>query len=185
MKIISKLNLKIDVDAARQYYAELEKNFQHLKWIAPVGPVNLHGWSVHGIKNKPAPWPFMDPTNEPPGLENYFNTELVFGWAKEILELFPYGYRAAIGESPPGTVIPAHIDLPETHLHMVRLQIPVYTNKECIWTTADGDLNLEVGNAYIVDTSFEHGTRNFGTTRRVHFAMCIPRSNIDDIKKFF
>ena len=103
--------------------------------------------------------------------------------AKEILELFPYGYRAAIGESPVGTVIPPHTD--PTGPYMLRLQIPVYTNKDCIWTTADGDQHLEEGSAYIVDTSKEHSTRNFGTTARVHFAMCLPRTHLEDIKQYF
>lgn len=183
MKIISKLNIQIDVDYARKYYSELEENFQHLMWTAPVGATSLKGWSIHGIKGKQGLYPFMEEGNEPIGLENYFETELVFGWAKDILTMFPYGYRAAIGESPAGTVIPPHSD--PTGPYMLRLQIPIYTNEECIWTTADGDINLEVGNAYIVDTSYTHATRNFGKTRRVHFAMCIPRENLIDLNKLY
>jgi hypothetical protein len=185
MKIISKLNLKIDVDSVRHYYSEVEKNFQDLMWTVPVGPTSIKGWSIHGIKSWPKSslYPFMEEGNEPVGLENYFETDLVFGWAKEILELFPYGYRAAIGESPAGTVIPPHID--PTGSFMLRLQIPVYTNKDCIWTTADGDQHLEVGSAYVVDTSKVHSTKNFGKTPRVHFAMCLPKTHLDDIKKFF
>ena len=183
MKIISKLNLKIDIDSARHYYSKLEKNFQHLMWTASAGSTNLKGWSIHGIKYKSGLYPFMEEGNEPVGLENYFETELVFGWAKKILELFPYGYRAAIGESPVGTVIPPHTD--PTGPYMLRLQIPVYTNKDCIWTTADGDQHLEEGNAYIVDTSKTHSTRNFGTTARVHFAMCLPKTHLEDIKQYF
>ena len=44
MKIISKLNLKIDIDSARLYYSKLEKNFQHLMWTASAGSTNLKGW---------------------------------------------------------------------------------------------------------------------------------------------
>jgi hypothetical protein len=177
MKIISKLNIKIDVEKARKYYAEVEKNFQHRMWIVKTDLATIKGWSIHGVTGKPGLWPLMEKDMEPPGIENYFETELAFGWAKDMIELFPFGYRAGIGESSPGTVIPSHID-PNVE-HMVRLQVPIYTNEECIWTTADGDLNLEVGSAYIVDTAYMHGTRNFGQTPRVHFAMCIPRENLE------
>ena len=72
--IITKLNLEIDVESARHYYSELEKNFQRLMWTASAGATNLKGWSIHGIKSKSGLYPFMEEGNEPVGLENYFET---------------------------------------------------------------------------------------------------------------
>ena len=180
-KIIRKLNLQIDIERATEYYFELEKNYQHLKWEAPIGNVIIHAWSIHGIKGRPYPVPFFVPESEPAGIENYYETELVFGWARDIIEMFPYGYQAGIGSNPPGTIINAHSD--PTSPHMVRLHIPIITNINYTWTTSEGTVHLEAGSAYIVDTSYEHATVNAGSTPRVHFGMCIPRDKICQIEE--
>ena len=120
--------------------------------------------------------------SEPLGVENYYRSEICFDWAEEILDLFPYGYRAGIGVSPAGTVVQPHID--ENWPDMLRLHIPIHTNKEYVWHTHESDLHMEEGSVYLVDTSHLHATTNNGDTARVHFGMNIPRTDFNKIKKF-
>ena len=179
-----KLNIPIDTSKAQQYYSTLEKDYQHKKWESQLGDKTIYGWSIqvaHGVTDN---YGFYDSViNEPFGVESYYRSELCFDWVIEILDLLPYGYRAGIGVNPPGTVVPPHID--HNWSEMMRLHIPIHTNKDYEWTTHEGKLHMAEGSVYMVDTSFVHSTVNAGSSSRVHFGMNIPRANFDDIKKFF
>jgi len=177
-----KLKINVDVDKAQQYYLKLEKEYQHKKWESSLGNVTIHGWSLHVLNGITNNYGFYDSETEPLGVENYYRSELCFGWATEILDLLPYGYRAGVGVSPANTVVPPHID--SNWPDMMRLHIPIYTNSDYVWTTHEGRLHMEEGSIYVVDTSYEHSTTNAGTTARVHFGMNIPRSKFHEIKKF-
>lgn len=182
-RMFYKLKIDIDVDKAQQYYATLEKDYQHKKWTCPLGDVSIYGWSLHILNGVVGNYGFYDVNVEPLGVENYYRSNICFGWAKDILDLLPYGYRAGIGVSPPGTKVPPHID--ENCGDMLRLHIPIQTNKNYVWHTSGPDFHMELGSAYLVDTSNLHSTTNAGETARVHLGMNIPRVNFDDIKKFF
>jgi hypothetical protein len=177
-----KLNLKIDVDKAQEYFLTLKNDFQHKKWEANIQDKKIFGWSLHILNGVTGNYGFYDAKTEPLGIENYYRSEICFGWAEDILNLFPYGYRAGVGISPPGTVVPPHID--ENWKDMMRLHIPIFTNTSYVWHTHLPDFHMKLGNAYIVDTSNLHGTTNNGDTDRVHFGMNIPRNNVDDVLKF-
>lgn len=178
-----KLDIPIDVHKAQQYYHTLEKDYQHRKWSCPLGDSIIYGWSIHVLNGVTGNFGFYDLKSEPLGVENYYRSETCFDWAEEILDLLPYGYRAGIGVSPAGTIVPPHIDV--TWRDMMRLHIPIYTNNDYKWYTDGGELHMEEGSIYMVDTSLTHATKNLGTTSRVHFGMNIPRRNFDDIKKYF
>lgn len=182
MSMFYKLKVDIDIDKAREYYHTLVENYQHRKWECPLGDKNISGWSIHVLNGVTDSYGFYKLNSEPLGVENYYRSEICFGWAEEILNLFPYGYRAGVGVSPAGTVVPKHVD--ENWKDMMRLHIPIYTNKDYVWHTNEPDLHMEAGSVYLVDTSNIHGTVNNGTTERVHLGMNIPRTNFDDIKKY-
>jgi len=178
-----KLQIKIDVEKAQQYYASLVKDYQHKKWEILLGNTTISGWSLHVLNGVTGPFGFYGINSEPLGVDNYYRSEICFDWAEEILNLFPYGYRAGVGISPAGTIVQPHID--ENWQDMMRLHIPIHTNKDYVWHTHEPDLHMEEGSVYLVDTSYTHATVNNGDTARVHLGMNIPRINLDDIKKFF
>jgi hypothetical protein len=169
-----KLDIQIDIDKAKKYYAELEEKYQHLKWESRLGDSTIHGWSIHILKNFSPPFGFYDKNTEPLGIDKYYNSEIYFGWAEDILTRIPYGYRAIMSVNPQGTVVPKHID--ENYPDMMRLHIPIITNKDYVWHTHLGELHMEEGTAYLVDTSFEHSTVNNGSLPRVHLGLNVPRS---------
>jgi hypothetical protein len=178
-----KLKIQIDIGKAQEYYASLVNNYQHKKWETRLGDKIISGWSIHVLNGITGTFGFYGTNSEPLGVENYYKSEICFGWAEEILKLFPYGYRAGVGVSPAGTVVTPHID--ENWQDMMRLHIPIHTNKNYVWHTHEPNLHMEEGSVYLVDTSYVHATTNEGDTDRVHLGMNIPRSNFDDIKKFF
>lgn len=178
-----KLNIKIDIDKAQEYYSTLVKNHQDKKWECPLGDKIISGWSLHILNGVTGPFGFYELKSEPLGVENYYRSEICFGWAEEMLDLFPYGYRAGIGVNPAGTVVPPHVDY--NWEDMMRLHIPIHTNEKYVWHTHEPDLHMELGSVYMVDTSNLHATTNGGDCDRVHLGMNIPRRNFDDIKKFF
>jgi hypothetical protein len=172
-KIFHKLHIDINLNKARAYYELLQRDFQHKKWSVDVGPVTIDGWSIHGVKGKTGNFPLYEKGAEPWGIEHYFETELAFGWAKDMLELFPMGYRAGVGSSPGGTIVPPHVD--ECGEFAYRLHIPIYTNDKYVWTTPEGEFHMPAGSVYLVDTAYEHATRNDGDEARVHFGIAIPK----------
>lgn len=172
-KIFHKLNIDIDLDSARAYYESLQRDFQHKKWSVDVGSLTINGWSIHGVKGKTGNFPLYEKGAEPWGIEHYFETELAFGWAKDMLDLFPMGYRAGVGSSPSGTIVPSHVD--ECGDFAYRLHIPIHTNDKYVWTTPEGEFHMPAGSVYLVDTAYEHATRNDGDDARVHFGIAIPK----------
>ena len=178
-----KLNIKIDIVQARQYYLKLESDYQHRKWESQLGNKSIYGWSIHVLNGVNDSYGFYDKAAEPLGVENYYRSEICIDWAEEILNLLPYGYRAGVGVSPAGTIVPPHID--ENWADMMRLHVPIYTNLDYVWITHEGKRHLEEGAVYLVDTSYQHSTINAGSAPRVNFGMNIPRRNLGDIKKFF
>lgn len=181
-KNLIKLNIDIDLEKAREYYHTLQRDYQHKKWEVPVGDVTICGWAIHGIKGKTGNFALYEKDSEPWGVEHYFETELAFGWAKDMLDIFPMGYRAGVGSSPAGTIVPSHVD--ECGDFAYRLHIPIYTNEKYIWTTPDGQFHLPAGSVYLFDAACEHATRNDGDEARVHFGIAIPKKDLHLLSQY-
>lgn len=181
-KFFQKLNINIDLDKAREYYATLQKDYQHRKWEIPVGDVTICGWAIHGVKGKTGNFGLYEEYQEPLGLDKYFETELAFGWGKDMIELFPTGYRAGIGSSPPGTIVKPHVDFCGDFAY--RLHIPLHTNEKYIWTTPEGKFHMPAGSVYLFDASCQHATRNDGDAPRVHFGIAIPKADMHLYNKY-
>lgn len=177
-----KLNIDIDLKQAKEYYKSLVENYQHKKWEAPIGNVTITGWAIHGIKGRTGNFPLYEKNSEPFGIEHYFETELAFGWGKKMLELFPFGYRAGVGASPPGTIVKPHVDFCGDYAY--RLHIPIHTNDKYIWTTPEGEFHLPEGSVYLFDASCMHSTINNGDADRVHFGIAIPKVNLKDLEQY-
>jgi Aspartyl/Asparaginyl beta-hydroxylase len=180
-KIFQKLNIDINLEKAIDYYLTLERDYQHKKWTVPVGNVTIHGYAIQGIKGRTGNFGLYE-DKEPLGIEHYFDSELAFGWGKDMLNLFPMGYRAGIGSSPPGTIVPNHVDFCGDFAY--RLHIPIITNEKYIWTTPEGKRHLPVGSVYLFDSSCEHATRNDGDEPRVHFGIAIPKKDLHLLSQY-
>ena len=67
----------------------------------------------------------------------------------------------------PGQFNDLHIDPFEPG--RVRVQIPITSNDRAWFYYENEKFNLEVGRAYIVDTTVPHGVTNHGVTNRIHY----------------
>jgi hypothetical protein len=176
--------VNIDTSELSDYYKQVLENYQHLKWtnVAEVVDSELHkidgvyGWGIQSnLPDITHPCPPYDIHKERSPI--YKNTELVFGFAKYILDRFPYARQLSLAGHPPGTKISQHVDNDE----FIKIHIPIITCNDSCFVFGDNFYELIAGQAYLVDTRFSHGTINSGNRDRVHFFFKIP---VDKIEEF-
>lgn len=177
-------NIKFDINELIDYFYSLEKDYQHLKWSVPenLDPLthrisNLYSWAIQSnLKDpsKPCP-PYHIQNVEDRDQNDSFQipTELIFGFGKKIIDSFPNVRQTIITGHPPGTFIDQHIDSEE----FVKIHIPIKTNNDSFFIFGEEKFNLEVGNAYIVNTAMKHGTENNGDTDRIHLIFKITEED--------
>ena len=182
-KVIKLENFKFSYDELLAYYEQVVKNYQHLKWTldSTVDSKNhdvtgIYGWAIQSNLLDPAkPCPPYDIKHD---LEIHPNddfkvpTELIFGFAKKIIDTLPDCRQTVIGGHPPGTDIKLHLDN-EIYL---KIHIPIKTNDQSFFYFENEKFNLEEGNAYLINTEMLHGTCNYGESDRVHLLFKIPAS---------
>jgi aspartyl/asparaginyl beta-hydroxylase (cupin superfamily) len=67
----------------------------------------------------------------------------------------------------PGHSIPPHVDeQPEAWL--ARIHVPLTTNDESRFIVGGEHHHMDIGSAYLVNTTVEHAVRNDGGTPRIH-----------------
>jgi len=64
----------------------------------------------------------------------------------------------------PGTKLITHQDAPDK----IRVHIPIHTNADSNWIIGGKEYHMEVGWAYLVNTTIPHSVENKGTTDRIH-----------------
>lgn len=175
--------VNIDTSGLADYYKQVLENYQHLKWtnVAEVVDSELHkiegvyGWGIQSnLPDITQPCPPYDIHKERSAI--YENTELVFGFAKYILDKFPYARQLSLAGHPPGTKISHHID----NVEFIKVHIPITTCDNSWFVFENNFYELTAGQAYLVDTRFSHGTTNSGTEDRVHFFFKIPADKIEE-----
>lgn len=67
----------------------------------------------------------------------------------------------------PGHDIPPHVDQQPAHW-LARVHVPLTSNNESQFMVGGEHHHMEIGSAYIVNTTVEHAVRNDGTTPRIH-----------------
>ena len=109
-------------------------------------------------------------------------TDLVFGFAKKVIDKFPNVKQTVITAHGPGSSIDFHIDeekwLGEEH---VKIHLPIEANDQSYFQFEGEDFVLAPGHAYLVNTTIPHGTANKGNTHRAHFIFKIPLSYVETI----
>ncbi len=116
-------------------------------------------------------------------IENEFDTFLPFfnnSYTQEILNsLSPNLFRARYMRLLPKSCYSVHED------NSWRLHIPLSTNPNCYFLFFDQPefIRLEVGSAYLVNTTRPHTYINGGTTERLHIVASIDGATQEDLAK--
>lgn len=182
-------NIKFDYNELLDYYNKINSNFSHLCW-RPSKKTNtldhsvnkIYSWAIQSNyidPNIPCPPYHIDTDSELVDPENKFSnpTELIFGFGKKIVDTFPGIRQTSIAGHPPGTRINLHPDNDE----FLKIHIPILTNQSAWFFFEDEKFNLEIGSAYLINTTLPHGTSNEGDTDRVHLIFKFPTHLIDEI----
>ena len=180
------LDVQFDLNELIDYYNILERDYQHLKWTfkddvedADKGHKHegIFGWGIQSnLTDLSKPCPPYDIHKE--RTKEYKDTELVFGFAKKIIDFFPGVRQLGIAGHPNGVEIMQHVDTDEYY----KIHIPIITNSEAYFIYGDTKYVMTPGKMYFVETEEMHGTCNSGETTRVHMLFKCHRSTISDVK---
>lgn len=185
-KIIKLSNIKFSHKELLDYYNEVVEKYQHLKWtVDHTVDVKTHqvdkmySWAIQSnLKDSTKPCPPYHIKNDDqihPSNDFKVPTELIFGFARKIIKAFPRIRQTVIVGHPPETQIDLHTDNDE----FIKIHIPIKTNTKSYFFFEDEKFNLEVGNAYLINTALPHGVINEGDSDRIHFIFKLHREDID------
>lgn len=182
---VQEINFKFDLDELRRYYATVESNYQHLKWSMDlVGDVvntdkhkldGVYGWGIQSnLEDLTKPCPPYDVHKN--GSTTYQNTELVFGFAKKLLERFPYGRQLGIAVHPTNVSISEHVDNDQ----YLKIHFPIFKTSASYFLFGPHKFILDPGKAYLIDTRYPHSTSQEGSGYRVHLLLKLPAEMTED-----
>jgi hypothetical protein len=196
--LYKKLGFNINHQELIDYYNDLEKNYEQLKWswdkckddiksewqdrMLNIPGADL-GWGW-GIQSNivdisvPTP-PYNISTHE---LCEYRNTELAKGFILRLQEKIPYATRWGLFVQPPGGTVPKHSDQEDE----VTIHIPIYWPSDAVFEVYHPDRTETItfpadGSAYILDTIIPHATFNRSNENRVGIVFRIKRNDIKKI----
>jgi predicted protein tyrosine phosphatase len=187
-KYVQVLNYKFSIDRLKEYYSYLEGSYQHLKWTLDyVGEVNdaekhtlngVYGWGIQSnLEDLTKPCPPYDIHKT--GSTIYRNTEMVFGFAQDLLERFPYARQLGIAVHPTNVCISEHIDNDE----YVKIHFPIFTTDQSFFCFGEHKFVLDPGFGYLIDTRYPHSTKQHGTGLRAHLLVKLPVDKMQDALK--
>ena len=108
-------------------------------------------------------------------------TELQFGFAKKLMEMFPDNSMLQLVVNPVGTKYYRHSDTSE----VIRVIIPLVSDEGAVWHFDDiKNVTHLPGHAYIVLTEYPHATDVFGPQDRISFMFLLPKDKLDWIKNY-
>lgn len=183
-------NFKFSHEELYNYFSLVDKDFQHLKWKAQDNDLTemLEGKThrVSSLSSYAIQSNYKDP-NRPCmsyhvqdksdiDYDGSFSVEtnLIFGFSKKLIDAVPNIRQTVISIHPPGTFIDFHVD----SIEFIKVHIPIVTNDRSYFKFEDNDYNLEVGNAYLINTTIPHGTDNCGDDTRIHLIFKIPTDTV-------
>jgi mannose-6-phosphate isomerase-like protein (cupin superfamily) len=186
--LVKPLDIRFNFDWATEYLDTVEYKFAHLKWKADnnIDSINdaelqenikgVYGWGIQSnLKDLSIPCPPYNIHKQ--GQEEYKNTQLVFGFAEWLLDVFPYARQLSMAAHPPGTQIRTHVDS-DTYF---KIHIPLVINDSSYFIFDNEQFVMKPGKMYLVNTAVPHSTINKGTTTRVHLFFKVPIDKVDEI----
>jgi len=195
--ILTKLDVKVNIEELKEYYNTLNIRYQHLDWswekcgssiveqwrdAAYADPANLltHGWAIQSnLKDITLPCPPWNIST----LETveYRNTELAFGIIERLQSVIPYGYRWSVSVQPPGGKVSLHSDQEDE----CTVWIPIYTDGVAItFVTSEKNTGYCLdsdGSLYLLDTTVPHFTYNSSQQDRVTIIFRMKKTHIDEL----
>jgi hypothetical protein len=195
--ILTKLDVKVNIEELKKYYETLNTQYQHLDWswekcgssiveqwrdAAYADPTNLltHGWAIQSnLKDITLPCPPWNIST----LETveYRNTELAFGIIEKLQAAIPYGYRWSVSVQPPGGKVSLHSDQEDE----CTVWIPIYTDGVAItFVTPEKNTGYCLdsdGSLYLLDTTIPHFTYNSSQQDRVTIIFRMKRTHTDKL----
>lgn len=185
-------NIKFNSSELLAYFHTIERDFSHMKWTVDstldtldhsVSAVYSYNMQTNFKNNQIPCSPYhVSPKDgwkyellDDDGFNN--PTDLLFGIAKRIVDKIPNVRQMGIACHPPGTRISQHID----NKDFLKIHIPIQTTSNSYFSFGDKDYVMEVGKAYLVNTSSKHGTNNLGNLDRVHLLFKINPNDLDFI----
>ena len=183
--MIIPLDIEFDLTEAQEYYHSVERDFKHLKWMPSGDAIDIekhktkgvYGWGIQSNLDDltiPCP-PYHVHKN---GNKDYRDTELVYGFAKKLIEFFPECRQLGLAIHPPGVEIGQHTDNDD----YFKIHIPLYTTDESYFVFGEERNNMLPGKMYLVETKYMHGTVNNGNDIRVHLLFKLPRVSLDSVR---
>ncbi len=184
-------NFKFSHQELLDYFNSVEENFSHLRWNAKDNDLQgmlegkthrVEGMCSYAIQsnykdpNRPCmSYHVQDKTDTDYDGSFQVETDLVFGFAKKLIDTIPNIRQTVISIHPPGTFIDFHVDSVE----FVKVHIPIITTEHSYFKFEGTDYNLEVGNAYLINTTIPHGTDNRDNDTRIHLIFKIPSDSVE------
>lgn len=184
-------NFKFSYKELYDYYTLVDKNFQHLRWNAEdndlTGMLEGKNHKVEGLcsyaiqsnykdPNRPCmSYHVQDKTDVDYDGSFRVETDLIFGFAKKLVDTIPKIRQTVISIHPPETYIDFHVD----SIEFIKVHIPIITTDQSYFKFEDNDYNLEIGNAYLINTTIPHGTDNQGNGTRIHLIFKIPTDTVE------
>ena len=195
--LVEKLNFKVNLEEARDFYKWLSENCQDKKWTFvnqrdQLHPITVQKYDGYDYAGLPYGWALTSPydkddiaspwaiTNFAPGTSKR-ETEMIQGFAKKIFDKLPEdAFEFSLTVHPPGAEIVKHSDGNNT----LRVHIPLYnTTSFIIDVDGEQEFKLEAdGSAYLIDTRPQHRTINTTSSDRVSLLFGIPVDKEDAIK---
>jgi len=192
--------IPVDVQAIREWYTNLEKNYSdwkfvigenHHVWKMPISdptgetghilPDDAFYYTLCWNGDEPGPKPFeqgcakpeyRDDDNDELNPRQCFN-----GYALDFVKKLPVRSKKwLITGHTPGTKLITHQDATDK----IRVHIPIYTNEDSNWTINGEEYHMEPGWAYLVNTTLPHSVENKGSTNRIHL---YGKVWTDDVRK--
>ena len=179
---------RVNPDEIQRWYADLEKDYSDWKfvigeqqhvWQFPISdPEAKTGhrlmddtayYTLCWNSDEPGPKPFEQGCAKPEYRDNdndELNPRECFkGYGLDLVNNLPMRSKKwLVTIHTPGTKLITHQDAPDK----IRVHIPIHTNADSNWIIGGKEYHMEVGWAYLVNTTIPHSVENKGTTDRIH-----------------